>query len=174
MLRETIRKTGKVGVAQLILRQSQHLAALSVKDDVFVLTLLRVADDLAPRMAAAALLVPREAAPPAEFAHLYPDVMEKVTPEILRGTVASLLARTPVLDLSHVTPIRATLADALAVVQERLATRSKALFRDLLDDCEERIEVVVRFLAILELYREGKVELQQATTFGEIEVEWRG
>jgi len=47
LLRETIRKTGKVGVAQLILRQSQHLAALSVKDDVFVLTLLRIADDLA-------------------------------------------------------------------------------------------------------------------------------
>ena len=45
LLRETMRKTGKVGVAQLILRQSQHLAALSVKDDVFVLTLLRLADD---------------------------------------------------------------------------------------------------------------------------------
>ena len=47
LLRETMRKTGKVGVAQLILRQSQHLAALSVKDDVFVLTLLRLADDIA-------------------------------------------------------------------------------------------------------------------------------
>src|SRR5262245_11986396 len=47
LLRETVRKTGKVGVAQLILRQTQHLAALSVKDDVFVLTLLRLADDIA-------------------------------------------------------------------------------------------------------------------------------
>lgn len=47
LLRETIRKTGKVGVVQLILRQSQHLAALSVKDDIFVLTLLRLADDIA-------------------------------------------------------------------------------------------------------------------------------
>ena len=47
LLRETVRKSGKVGVAQLILRQSQHLAALTVKDDVFVLTLLRLADDIA-------------------------------------------------------------------------------------------------------------------------------
>jgi DNA end-binding protein Ku len=47
LLRETVRKTGKVGVAQLILRQSQHMAALSVKDDIFVLTLLRLADELA-------------------------------------------------------------------------------------------------------------------------------
>jgi DNA end-binding protein Ku len=46
LLRETIRAAGKVGVAQLILRQSQHLAALSVKDDLLVLTLLRLADDL--------------------------------------------------------------------------------------------------------------------------------
>ena len=34
--------------------------------------------------------------------------------------------------------------------------------------------MVVRFLAVLELYREGKVELAQAATFGEIEVEWTG
>jgi len=47
LLRETVRKAGKVGVTQLILRQSQHLAALSVKDDVFVLTMLRFADDVA-------------------------------------------------------------------------------------------------------------------------------
>jgi DNA end-binding protein Ku len=46
LLRETVRETGKIGVVQLILRQSQHLAALSVQDDVFVLTLLRLADDL--------------------------------------------------------------------------------------------------------------------------------
>jgi DNA end-binding protein Ku len=47
LLRETIRKSGKVGVVQLILRQSQHLAALSVMDDVFVLTLLRLSDEIA-------------------------------------------------------------------------------------------------------------------------------
>jgi DNA end-binding protein Ku len=47
LLRETVRKTGKIGVAQLILRQSQHLAALSVVDDIFVLTMLRLADDIA-------------------------------------------------------------------------------------------------------------------------------
>ena len=49
-----------------------------------------------------------------------------------------------------------------------------ASFRDLVADCEDRIHVVVRFLALLELYREGKVELQQGATFGEIEVQWRG
>jgi segregation and condensation protein A len=41
-------------------------------------------------------------------------------------------------------------------------------------DCHERIFVVVRFLALLELFRDGKVELSPAETFGEIDVVWRG
>ena len=51
--------------------------------------------------------------------------------------------------------------------------RRAASFRELVADCEDRIHVVVRFLALLELYREGKVELSQGPTFGEIEVEWK-
>jgi len=39
---------------------------------------------------------------------------------------------------------------------------------------DERIQIVVRFLALLELYREGKVDLAQAATFGEIDVRWEG
>ena len=41
-------------------------------------------------------------------------------------------------------------------------------------DCDERIQIVVRFLALLELYREGKVDLAQAATFGEIDVRCEG
>jgi segregation and condensation protein A len=40
-------------------------------------------------------------------------------------------------------------------------------------DCRERIEVVVRFLAVLELYREGEVEVSQAGPLGDIEIRWR-
>jgi segregation and condensation protein A len=134
----------------------------------------RMAERLAESMAAASLMVPRTLAPPREFSHLYPDVMDKVSPEALAGAAARLLAPARDLDLSHVTPIRASLAEALAEVQSRLADRPEARFRDLLDDSPERIEVVVRFLALLELYREGKVELRQAGVFGDIEVRWQG
>jgi chromatin segregation and condensation protein Rec8/ScpA/Scc1 (kleisin family) len=41
-------------------------------------------------------------------------------------------------------------------------------------DCREAIDVVVRFLALLELHAEGRVGLRQAETFGEIEVTWQG
>jgi segregation and condensation protein A len=134
----------------------------------------RVAERMAESMASASLMVPRNLAPPSEFSHLYPDLMDKVSAEDLAREAARLLAPARDLDLSHVTPIRASLAEALAAVQSRLAIRPESLFRDLLDDSPQRIEVVVRFLALLELYREGKVELRQAGVFGDIEVRWQG
>jgi segregation and condensation protein A len=134
----------------------------------------RISDVLAEQIRAASLMVPRSFAPPPEFVHLYPDLMEKVDTEGLRATAARLFAPTRDLDLSHVTPIRASLDDALRSVQDRLALSPEARFRDLLDDRPERIEVVMRFLALLELYREGKVLLSQAGVFGDIEVRWRG
>jgi segregation and condensation protein A len=62
----------------------------------------------------------------------------------------------------------------MAAVTTLLGQAGRARFRDLVADCQERIQVVVRFLALLDLYREGKVDLAQAETFGEIEVEWNG
>jgi segregation and condensation protein A len=133
-----------------------------------------LAEDVATRMADASLMVPRSAGPPPEFAHLYPDLLEHVTAEDLRRAAALVLAPPRPVDLSHVTPIRATVLEAVEAVRTRLMATPVASFRELLADCEERIEVVVRFLALLELYREGKVELQQARVFGEIEVRWQG
>lgn len=135
----------------------------------------RVARGLEERMADAARHLPRHAAPPEGFAHLYPDVLEGVAPGDLAEAAAALLRPPPMVDLSHVTPIRATVEEAVEAVTGRLAEgRGRARFRDLVADCPDRIHVVVRFLALLELYRDGKVTLRQAETFGEIEVSWEG
>jgi segregation and condensation protein A len=132
----------------------------------------QVAAEVARRLDEEALHFPRDAGPPAGFAHLYPDVMEQVTADDLARLAAALLRPPPMLDLSHVTPIRYTMAEAVQAVRERLEELGSAPFRDLVADCDERIQVVVRFLALLELYREGKVDLRQAETFGEIDVRW--
>jgi segregation and condensation protein A len=134
----------------------------------------RVAEDLARRFEQEALHVPREAGPPVEFAHLYPDVMASVEPQRLATLAAALLRPPPTLDLSHVTPIRYTIDEAREAVRAHLVGLGHASFRDLVADCDERIQIVVRFLALLDLYREGKVDLAQAETFGEIHVRWEG
>jgi segregation and condensation protein A len=134
----------------------------------------QVAGELARRMEKEALHHPRDAGPPPEFARLYPDVLERVSAQDLARIAATLLRPPPSLDLYHVTPIRYSMEDAVSAVTDALGRMGRASFRDLVADSEERIHVVVRFLALLELYREGKVGLAQAETFGEIDVEWRG
>jgi DNA end-binding protein Ku len=46
LLREALRETGKVGIATIVLRDAQHLAALEVKDQAMVLTMMRFAEEL--------------------------------------------------------------------------------------------------------------------------------
>jgi segregation and condensation protein A len=128
--------------------------------------------DLAVRFEEGAAYFGRDIGPGEEFSHLYPDVMAKITPEQLAATAAEMLRPPPLVDLSHVAPIRASVSDALAWIVEAMRERRGASFRDLVADCREPIYVVVRFLALLELFRDGRVALRQAETFGEIEVEW--
>jgi segregation and condensation protein A len=161
---ETLDEEDLLGVSpDLVYARSLELAAFRT-----------VASDLARRLDEESLHFARNAGPPPEFAHLYPDVMEKVSAEDLPRLAASLLRPPPMVDLSHVTAVRYTMAEAVQAVRGHLERLREALFRDLVVDCDERIQVVVRFLALLELYREGKVELAQADTFGEIEVKWEG
>ncbi len=136
----------------------------------------KVAVEIARRLEDEAGYFARDVGPGPEFSHLYPDPMHDVTPEQVAAVAAQMLRPPPTLDLSHVTPVRYTVAEAMVEVEGRIRsfTGGQATFRDLVADCEERIEVVVRFLALLELYREGKVELEQGATFGEIEVGWNG
>jgi segregation and condensation protein A len=135
----------------------------------------RVAVELARRLEDEAGYFTRDVGPGPEFSHLYPDPMTKVSAEELGALAAQLLRPPPTLDLTHVTPIRYTMAEAMSAVERRIEDFGRsASFRDLVADCEERIQIVVRFLALLELYRDGRVELHQGETFGEIRVEWQG
>jgi segregation and condensation protein A len=135
----------------------------------------RVAVELARRLEDEAGYFSRDVGPGPEFSHLYPDPMTRVSAEELRALAAQLLRPPPTLDLTHVTPIRYTMAEAMSAVERRIEDFGMAAsFRDLVADCDERIQVVVRFLALLELYRDGRVELHQGETFGEIRVEWQG
>lgn len=134
----------------------------------------RMAAEVARRLEKGSGYFPRESGPPGEFAHLYPDPLEKASPDDLARAAGILLRPPPLVDLSHVQPVLVSMADALREVTEQLGERGAARFRDLVADCDERIHVVVRFLALLELYRDGVVELQQAETFGDIEITWQG
>ena len=71
-------------------------------------------------------------------------------------------------------PIRASVRDALDELVVELPRAGRTTFRSLTGHHRERLEVIVRFLAVLELYKRGMVDLRQATTFGELEIGWVG
>jgi segregation and condensation protein A len=120
--------------------------------------------------------VPRQVGADERFAEVAPDLLAGVTPARLRDAAVAALTPKPVprIDLFHVAPIRASVADAVAELIDELPRVGRISFRRLTADLGERLEVIVRFLAILELFKQGLVELDQAEQFGEIAVEWTG
>jgi segregation and condensation protein A len=122
----------------------------------------------------AELSQPRLAGPDERFESLLPDLLEGVTPlRMQRAFLRATEPKGPVsIDLLHVAPIRASVADALDLLVKVLPTSGPTTFRQLVAGVSDRIEVVVRFLAILELFKQGRVDLAQAERFGEIAVTW--
>ena len=127
---------------------------------------------IATALAAHVGFIARTAGPGREFDHLCPDLLARVSLDDLAALAERALTPRPVivLDLSHITPIRVTVAEAIAYVLRMLADRPIVSFKELTRDCENRIDVVVRFLALLELVKRGEADVEQARTFGEISV----
>jgi segregation and condensation protein A len=124
----------------------------------------------------AALTVARRVGPEERFLDLTPDLLEGVTPERLRRAFLAAVQPRPAprIDLVHVAAIRASVVDAVADLCRELPGTGRVTFRHLTASLVDRIEVIVQFLAILELYKQGLVDLLQPHTFGDIEVVWRG
>jgi segregation and condensation protein A len=57
---------------------------------------------------------------------------------------------------------------------DELPRAGRISFARLTNGLVERLEVIVRFLALLELFKQGYVEVDQADRFGDIEITWLG
>ncbi len=122
------------------------------------------------------LSFPRAVGPDERFEGLAPDLLEGTSIERLRRAAIKAFTPTPVpvVDLHHVNPIRFTVAEAVADLVEELPKLGRVTFRRLTADLADRIEIIVQFLAVLELYKQGYVDLDQVERFGEIEISWTG
>ena len=140
-------------------------------------TTFREAVTALERLAArAARSHPRRAGIEDRFVDAAPDLLSGVTPGRLRDALVRALTpkMEPHISLHHVTPIFASVAQALEELVEILSARGRATFRVLTAGIDDRLEIIVRFLALLELFKQGSVEIDQAGTFGDLEVAWTG
>jgi segregation and condensation protein A len=132
------------------------------------------ADGFAVLFEQAARSVPRTAGLELDFVVHAPDLLEGVTPDQLAAAFLRATAErpVPVVDLYHVTVDTVTVADAVSELSRRLPAVGTTTFRSLTRHLTSRIEIIVSFLALLELCKQGRVTLDQGHTFGDLEVAW--
>lgn len=111
-----------------------------------------------------------------QFTALLPEVTIGVDPARLALIAAAALAPkpVPVVATGHVHASPVSVREHIAIMRDRLRRQGSATFRNLVADCESTIEVVARFLGLLELYREGAVAFDQAAALAELRIRWTG
>ncbi len=127
-------------------------------------------------MAAARLSRPRLVGLEEKFLALSPDPLAGMTAAKLRKAFLRVASEkpAPAVSLAHISVSKASVTEAIDRFIRLLPADGPMTFRALTVGVEERIEIVVRFLAVLELFKLGLVELDQATCFGDLTVSWVG
>lgn len=124
----------------------------------------------------ASLSSPRTAGLEEQFMEIAPDLLEGIDVDDIRNAFvrATTPKPKPVVSIDHIHSIRVSVTDAVEELIDELPRVGRVTFRRLTDTLVERLEIVVRFLAVLELFKQGFVELDQPAAFGDIEIIWIG
>jgi segregation and condensation protein A len=157
----------------------EDLALLEARDLLFARLLQyraykEVAAVLAAQMAAANRIFPRRVPMEPRFAALLPEVLLGLGPAEFAAIAARALTpkAPPVVSTEHLHTPRTSVREQAEILVGRLRDLRRATFRRLSADCAGTYEVVARFLAVLELYREGRITVDQLTPLGELYVSW--
>ncbi|WP_372456358.1 segregation and condensation protein A [Cellulomonas chengniuliangii] len=161
---------------------AEDLELLEARDLLFVRLLQYraykvVARDIGERLAAEGRRFPRSVVLEPHLAALLPELVWQIGPEQLAVLAAKAMApkaAPPSVDLSHLHAPAVSVREQAALLVERLRRGGSATFRALTADADSTLMVVSRFLALLELFREGAVGFDQVTPLGELTVRWTG
>jgi segregation and condensation protein A len=159
----------------------EDLALLEARDLLFARLLQyraykEVAAVFAGRMAVQARRFARRVPMEPQFAELLPEVLLGLGPaEFARIAALTLAPRpVPVVTTEHIHTPRTSVREQVGIIAGRLRTLGRATFRQLTSDCAGTYEVVARFLALLDLYRDGNVSFEQLVPLGDLYVTWAG
>jgi segregation and condensation protein A len=110
--------------------------------------------------------------------------LAQLLPEVLIGVGAQRFAAianrvltpktTPTFSIDHLYQPLVSVAEQALKVVEHLRRVSRVTFRALIADADSTLVVVARFLALLELYKEGVVRFEQVISLGELQISWVG
>jgi segregation and condensation protein A len=157
----------------------EDLALLEARDLLFARLLQyrafkQLAALFAERFAREGRRYPRAVPMEPEFAQLLPEVLLGVGPvefAVLAGRAVTPRPR-PLVAVDHLHAPKVSVREQAVLLAGRLRDAGAATFRALASDAGSTLVVVARFLALLELYREGAVAFEQVAALGELHVRW--
>ncbi len=159
----------------------EDVALLEARDLLFVRLLQykafkEMARYLAGRLEEEDARHPRDVPLEPEFTRLLPELIWKHSPEEFAALAAKVLAprRQPPSEvgIEHLHAPAVSVSDQTVVLQDLLRARGTLSFRQLTEDAESRIVLVVRFLALLEMFRDGAITFDQSAPLSELLVRW--
>ncbi|MFE1493246.1 segregation and condensation protein A [Streptomyces olivaceus] len=157
------------------------LALLEARDLLFARLLQyrafkQIAEIFNDRLEAEARRYPRTVGLEPHHAELLPEVVISIGPEgFAKLAVKAMQPRPkPQVYVEHIHAPLVSVQEQAGIVVARLKELGEVSFRLLVEDTEDTLTVVARFLALLELYREKAVELDQESALGDLLVRWTG
>lgn len=162
----------------------EDLALLEVRDLLFARLLQyrafkHVAEMFAELEATALRSYPRAVSLEDRFTELLPEVMLGVDAERFAQIAAIAFSPRPVptVSIGHLHEVQVSVPEQAGKLLEILEARGSghwATFSELVADCQAPMEVVGRFLALLELYRSRAVAFDQSEPLGVLQISWTG
>jgi segregation and condensation protein A len=159
----------------------EDLALLEARDLLFARLMQykafkQVAAVLEDRLATESRRVPRAVGLEDRYASLLPEVLIGLGLDEFAALAARAMQPKPEpeLSLAHIHAPTVSVREQAQVVADRLRRQGTMTFRALAGDSPDTLTTVARFLALLELFREGAVGFDQVTPLGELTIRWTG
>ena len=159
----------------------EDLALLEARDILFARLLQyrafkEIAATFSERILAADKSFPRVTALDPALAALLPEVLIGVGAQRFAAIAERVLTpkQSPLVAVEHLhTPLVSVMEESRLVV-EALRRSNSLSFRSLISDADSTLVVVARFLALLDLYRQGVLRFDQVIALGELHIRWIG
>ena len=159
----------------------EDLALLEARDILFARLLQyrafkEIAATFADRIALSDKSFARGVALEAALSALLPEVLIGVGPARFAAIAERVLTpkSSPVVSVEHLhLPLVSVMEESKRVV-EALRRSTSLSFRNLIADADTTLVIVARFLALLDLYRQGVLRFNQVIALGELQISWTG
>jgi len=159
----------------------EDLALLEARDILFARLLQyrafkEIAATFNERITTADKFFPRVVALDPTLSALLPEVLIGVGPQRFAAIAERVLTPkvAPVVSVEHLHLALVSVAEESRVVVEALRRSKSMSFRNLVSDAENTMVIVARFLALLDLYRQGVLRFDQVMALGELQISWTG